>query len=132
MSKEIVLKNKYFNIAREIMLNSDHQTRVGACLVIAKNKIIAACNGYKTHTINKIYPSYCNGTHAEADVVCSYNSFRFGDLSSKAVLYTYREDRNRIMKNAKPCKICQKLIKQIGIKKVFYSLEDGFGMLYVE
>ena len=131
MSKEIVLKNRFFNIARNMMLHSDHQTRVGACLAITKNKIIAASNGYKTHTVNKQYPHYCNGTHAECEVVCSYNSFRFGELSSKAVLYVYREDRNGIMKSAKPCSICQKIIRQCDVRKVFYSLDDGYGVMVI-
>ena len=128
-AKEEVLKHKFFRIAQEQMFISDHETRMGAVLVI-NNKHYFASHNYvnKTHPlIKKHYPNHVQSIHAELNALIKYNEVRFGRLLG-AKMYVYREDRHGVMKNSKPCKSCEKLMKEAGIRKVYYSITSGYRM----
>jgi len=40
--------------------------------------------------------------------------------------YVYRETKDGVTANSKPCPICQKALAKVGIKRVFYTDVDGF------
>lgn len=41
-------------------------------------------------------------------------------------VYTYRELKNGSIALAKPCKSCMSLIKDLGIRKIHYTTNDGY------
>jgi deoxycytidylate deaminase len=45
---------------------------------------------------------------------------------SKVKLYIYREDNNGNTANCRPCPACMELIDRLGIKKIFYTTENGY------
>jgi len=128
--KEEVLKNRFFRIARNEMFKSDHDIRLGAVLVLNKSQYYVACNSaLKTHPIiKKHYPHYVKSIHAEISALIKYNEVRFGPLPKNTRMYVYREDKNGIMKKSKPCKCCEEILRENGVRKVFYSTQFGFEM----
>jgi len=91
--------------------------------ILKRNKIITiGKNSKKTHPINQKY-GYFQGTglHAEACAV-----IRSGNVDhSKHTLVTFRIDRNENVAMGKPCEHCQKLLKDVAFKEVYYSNELG-------
>jgi len=129
-AKQEVLSCKYFFIARKQLFLSDHHVRMGATMVIGNKKYIVAHNHlFKTHPlIEKHYPHFVQSIHAELNLLIKYNEVRLGKLPKRTSVYVYREDKNGIMKLAKPCKVCEMLLRKAGVRRVFYSTENGFKM----
>lgn len=128
--KEEILKSKFFRIAREQMFQSDHHVRMGAVMVISNKQYIPAHNHLnKTHPIiERHYPEFVQSIHAELNALIRYNEVRHGKLPKRTSMYVYREEKNGTVKLAKPCKTCEKLMREAGIKKVFYSTDTGIKM----
>lgn len=80
----------------------------------------------KTHSLQKIYNKfrnfdtsiYNNKVHAEIHAL----SWLIGKNIdwSKVSIYIYRAYRNGMPALSKPCKSCYNLIKDLGIKEIFY------------
>ena len=62
-------------------------------------------------------------THAERAAI---KSIKNQEVLKKCTLYSYRMDEgdNRL-RNARPCKDCLRLIREVGIRRVIYSDADG-------
>ena len=59
--------------------------------------------------------------------------YKKGDIDfSKVKLYVYREHKNGVKALARPCPACQKMIKDMGIKEVWFTTENGFGYEWME
>jgi len=132
--KKELLKNRYFRLARESALRSRHRTRFGAVLVFTKKKVHLSHNHHhKTHPMMVYgnYPDYCQVAHAELRCVCSFNTYRFGAIPTKAVLFIYREDAEGTLKDAKPCPHCMWIIRRAGIKRICYSTTTGYNTIKV-
>jgi deoxycytidylate deaminase len=76
-------------------------------------------NKLKTHTkSNKTYQSI----HAEFDAI---NNVQYGIDLKRAEMYIYRENTFGPA-IAKPCMDCMELIKQSGIRKINYTIDNGY------
>lgn len=62
------------------------------------------------------------GLHAEESAL---GSLRLGDRARGAVLYSFRFTKLNALGMAKPCPNCAKLIREAGVKKVYYSTPNG-------
>lgn len=125
------MKIQYFRLARNISELSDFPRNHIGCVVVYKGKVIATgYNCTKTHPLQRIYNKErfqedCNPhyMHAETHALCS---IRHLDIDwSKVSLYNYREHKDGSFGLARPCKSCMKLIRDIGIKKVCYTTDEG-------
>jgi deoxycytidylate deaminase len=99
--------------------------RLGAVLV-KKNRVIST--GYndmsKTHTLMQKFnldKSWAPGLHAEVHACIGVHSI---DLDY-ADLYVVRVLRNGETAMAKPCKICHKFLMSVGLRRVYYSVDDN-------
>lgn len=45
---------------------------------------------------------------------------------SKIKLYVYREDLNDNLAICRPCNACMKAIKDLGIKTIYYTTNEGY------
>lgn len=91
--------------------------------ILNKSRIISiGKNSKKSHPINEKYGYFQgSGLHAEACAI-----IRSGDVNhSRNTLVTFRIDRNNKVAMGKPCKHCQKLLKDVSFKEVYYSNERG-------
>jgi len=118
------MNQNHYMLARTMAEKSVSRFRLGAVLA-KKNRVIST--GYndmgKTHTLMQKYnldKTWAPGLHAE---IHSCIGVPMADLDS-ADLYVVRILKNGGLAMAKPCRICQKFIADVGIRRVYYSFSD--------
>ena len=114
------------------------------CVIAYKHTIIGrGHNSNKSHPMQKEYNRYRNfnntdgnyihdASHAEVQAISSVNFVTGIQIDwSKVKVYVFRICRGKKlgMGNAKPCPACMNAIKDLGIKKVFFSDDDGYSYL---
>ena len=128
-------QKRFFNIAKLNSLESDfNRARIGA-IVVEKNKIISAGHSAnKTSPVQYKYNKYRSfdipytevhpKVHAEIAALAPLLKRRDIDWS-KVSIYVYREHKNGDVSCSRPCPSCMFLIKQLGIKNIYYTDWDG-------
>lgn len=126
---------RYFEIARSVSKLSNFKTtskHIG-CIVVCDNRVISSgYNSNKTSPLQKKYNKLrfdCDSTphtlHAETDALKPLVDRQ--DIDFKNVkLYIYREKANGSKGLAKPCESCMALIKNLGIREIHYTSDDGY------
>ena len=122
----------FFKAAKAVSDLSDHpKYKIGA-IVVSKHRIVSSGvnSNSKTHPLQKQYNRYrfaddcAHKCHAELAALLPLIRDE-EDLSGSSV-FVYREHKNGIRAMARPCKSCMALIKDCGIRRIFYTTEDGF------
>lgn len=129
---------KFFNKAKNVAAISDvAQTHIG-CIAVYQRQIIGLgynCN--KTHPIQKKYDRFrelnlegCRGVsrlhslHAEMNCI---NQIRNLDVNfSNVKLYIYRQRKDQPWGLSRPCPACMAAIKDLGIRDIYYTTNDGY------
>ena len=129
---------KYFDKARQTALISDYyKTHVG-CVAVYQNQIIGiGCNCNKTHPMQKKYNRFriddewlLPKLHAEINCV---NQLKNLDINfSKVKLYIYRIRKDQPFGLARPCASCMAAIKDLGIRNIYYTTNDGYSYEHLE
>ena len=123
---------KYFIKAKRVAAISDFpRTHIGCIAVYQGNIIGMGCNTNKTHPTQKYYNRYREYSeilpaklHAEINCI---NQIKYLDINfSKVRLYIYRIRNDQPYGMARPCPSCMAAIKDIGIKNIYYTSNDGF------
>ena len=126
------LDYKYFNKAYEVAKISDYPKIHVGCIAVYQNTIIGiGCNSNKTHPRQKYYNRYREQSdkllpklHAEINCL---NQLKHLDINfEKVKLYIYRIGNDRKFRMARPCPSCMAAIKDLGIKNIYYTSDDGF------
>lgn len=120
----------HFGAAKAVSELSDHKIRVG-CVVTMGSRIVSSghnsqskCHGLQVRLDKEMFGCESHGAlHAEVDALLPL--IRKGVDLSNAALYVYREHKNGIMACARPCARCEKLIRSTGLKRIFYTVENG-------
>ena len=130
---------RYFSKARQAAKVSDFwKTHVGAIAVYQGNIIGVGCNLSKTHPIQKYNNKFreegndhYNPTlHAEINCI---NSIRNMDIDfGKVKLYVYRIRKDQPYGLSRPCPSCMAAIRDIGIKDIYYTTDNGYAYERVE
>ena len=126
-------EQRFFNIAKEMsQLSNFDRARVGAVVVTGKRILSASCNSTKTRPLQFYYNKYRNFEDYKNSNSCEHAEISaLSPLIGKEIewdkvsIYTYRELKNGKRGCSKPCEACSKLIKELGIKTVYYVDEDG-------
>lgn len=125
---------KYFDRARQAANESDFpRTHVGCVAVYHGDIIATGCNGEKTHPMQKYYNKLRNGyllchelkpkIHAEMSIL---NQIKSRNIQfSKVKLYIYRIRLDQPYGIARPCPSCMAAIKDLGIRHIYYTTNDG-------
>ena len=123
---------KYFTKARQAANLSDyHKTHVG-CVAVYHGQVIGlGYNTNKTHPIQKYYNRYREPSdtmlpklHAEINCL---NQIKHIDINfSKVKLYIYRIRNDQPFGLSRPCPSCMAAIKDLGIKDIYYTTNDGY------
>ena len=130
------MKMRFFKEAKKESLLSDYNGQhLGAVAVYGDKVILAkAHNSNKTNTTQYFYNRYRIGqksnimskpprSHAEVNLL---RRIRFLDIDfSRVSVYIYRELKNGKKACSRPCCACLKLIKDLGIKNIYYIDEYG-------
>jgi deoxycytidylate deaminase len=122
----------YFKAAKAVSELSDHQQyKVGAVVVMSHRIISSGHNSNsKTHPLQKKYNRYRftdDGEHKQhAELAALLPLIRERTDLSNAVIFTYREHKNGHLAMSRPSPSCLRLIKDVGIKRMFYTTENGY------
>lgn len=125
---------RYFKKAKMAATISDYnKIHIGCIAVYQGNVIGIGCNTVKTHPIQKYYNKYRdswnkNGIkptlHAEINCL---NCIRHLDINfQKVKLYIFRTRLDREFGMSRPCPSCMAAIKDLGIKHIYYTSNDGY------
>jgi deoxycytidylate deaminase len=126
---------KYMKVARAVSNTSNYgRVKIGSAIV-KKNRVIAVgCNEKKTHPIQKKYDNYLDYNsdklkhclHAEIATIISAKE----DLQGSTI-YIYRKDRSGNLNMCRPCNACLALIKRVGIKRMVYTIPNGYAEEFI-
>jgi deoxycytidylate deaminase len=113
------MKIKFFDLARTLSKHSDHPHHKLGAVITRGNKIISlGYNKNKTHT--KSNHSW-KRLHAEITAIIKAKQ----DISGCSI-YVFRETKQGQPAMARPCSSCMEAIREAGIKRVYYSSNDGY------
>ena len=133
------MNKRYFQFAREAAKWADYQgTRsapaIGAVAIYKGSLVAEAWNTNKTSPLQARYNIYRfrdadtpDKAHCETQL-CQRLRWRFGDNIKwdKVEIYLYREYKDGNLAPSRPCKSCMAMLKDFGIKKIYYTTEDGY------
>ena len=123
---------RYFDKARQIANISDYNKIHIGCVAVYQGQVIGlGCNCNKTHPTQKYYNQYRKQSdsmlpklHAEINCI---NQIKQLDISfSKVKLYIYRVRNDQPFGLSRPCPSCMAAIKDLGIRDIYYTTNDGY------
>lgn len=125
---------KYFIKAKNVASISDYKKIHVGCVAVYHGNIIGiGFNTNKTHPFQQYYNKYRKNNrqtellpklHAEINCL---NSIRNLNINfAKVKLYIYRIRRDQPYGMSRPCPSCMMAIKDIGIKHIFYTSDNGY------
>ena len=126
-------EKKIFNIAKEVSSFSNFKgTQIGAVLVVVKTIISTGYNSYKTrplqhqYNIYRKFEDYRNSIPSQHAEMSALSHLIGKEIDWKKVsIFTYRELKNGEPACSRPCIACMALIKDLGIKNIYYIDESG-------
>ena len=123
---------RYFKKARQVALISDYQkVHIGCVAVYQGNIISMACNTNKTDPMQKYYNRYREESDVmipklHAEINCLNQLKHLNINFSKVKLYIYRIRNDRPYGMARPCPSCMAAIRDLGIRDIYYTANDGY------
>ena len=132
---------RYFEKAMHIAMVSDFKKVHVGCFAVYQGNIIGmACNSNKTHPVQMYYNRYRNAKYINgyfmpkihAEISC-INMIRHMNIDFRKVkLYIYRIRKDQPYGMARPCPSCMAAIKDLGIKDIYYTTNDGYAYERIE
>ena len=129
---------KYFDKARLVASISDyHKIHIG-CVAVYQGQVIGiGCNCNKTHPNQKYYNKYRISSETmlpklHAEISCINQVKHLNINFSKVKLYIYRIRKDQPFGLARPCPSCMAAIKDLGIKNIYYTTNEGFSYEHLE
>ena len=125
-------RKAYFKAAKAMAELSDFKQFHIGCVAVYKHKIISSgYNSNRTNPKQKSLNRYrfdCDTRHtAHAELNCLLSLIYRRDIDFKNVeLYIYREHKNGEPALARPCAGCQALLKELGIRSIYYTNDGGY------
>lgn len=123
---------RYFMKARQIANISDYSRIHIGCIAVYQGQVIGlGFNTNKTHPVQKFYNRYREPSdyilpklHAEISCI---NQIKHLDINfSKVKLYIYRIRKDQPFGLSRPCPSCMAAIKDLGIRDIYYTTNDGY------
>lgn len=115
----MAIPNRYYRFAEIALQLADEKnnkiTHRLCALIVKRNRVLAiGYNSNKTHPRSR---TKMVSTHAEFDAIlrCADDDIRGADL------VVVRCKRSGLPGLAKPCHVCQNLIRKVGIRRVYYT-----------
>lgn len=122
----------YFKVAKAMSELSDFKQQHIGCVAVSGHKIISS--GYNTCKTNPLqkrlnvhrFEADTPAT-AHAELNCLLPLINRKDIDfSNITLYIYREYKNGALALAKPCASCEALIKNLGIRHIYYTGNNSY------
>lgn len=127
---------KYFGILEKIAeaVEPVGKARLASMLVYKNDIVSVGYNQRKSHPFQQKFSHHEEAIYLHSETHCIKNALRHVslDVLSKCTLYVLRVKRPHnhaendfIWGEARPCKGCQRAIAQFGIKKVYFTTDEG-------
>lgn len=107
-------------LARKESHKSSYKHKIGAVVISGGSVLSKGYNQIRHSKHLKDHIAWDESLHAERDAL---RKVKHKDSLVGAVLFVYREHRNGAPAVALPCSSCFKMIKNTGIKKIYFSQE---------
>jgi deoxycytidylate deaminase len=107
-------------LAKKESRKSSYKHKIGAVVVSGGSLLSKGYNQIRHAKEFKEYVVWEESLHAERDALRKVKS---KDSLVGSTVFIYREHRNGNPATATPCNACFNMIKQAGIKKIFFSTE---------
>lgn len=123
---------RYFDKARQIASISDYKKQHVGCVAVYQGQVIGlGCNCNKTHPAQKFYNKYRNQSDSllpklHAEISCLNQIKHLNINFAKVKLYIYRIRKDQPYGLSRPCPSCMAAIKDLGIRDVYYTTNDGY------
>jgi tRNA(Arg) A34 adenosine deaminase TadA len=107
-------------------LNNNHTL----CAILCDgSRMYTGYNKKKTHPLQKEFSKNEHAIYLHAEVDAIQQAYReIGNIEGYT-LYIARTTVDGKIANAYPCKGCREAIEHFGIDKVFFTTENGYGLL---
>ena len=112
---------RFFELARKLARKSPSYHKLG-CVIASGNKVISV--GF--NDMGKTHPkanSPFKTLHAEVDALIGLDS------ADKCDAYVFREFKSGKWALAKSCPACELALRKAGVKRIFYTTDDGWDVL---
>ena len=134
------MNKRFFKFAREAAMMATYRgshnfkPMIGAVAVYKGSIAATAYNTNKTSPLQAKYNIYrykdtdtLAKAHAETTLIQKLR-WKFGDSIdwSKIHIYLYREYKNGELAPSRPCPGCMAMLKELGIKTIYYTTESGY------
>lgn len=130
---------RVWNILERVAIANEPVSRSRiAALLVHRNEIIAVgYNKMKSHPMAKRFQKHEEALYLHAEIDCIKNALRIVDVDylSKCTMYVLRvkhpenDNKKFIRGMAKPCCGCAMAIETFGIKKVYFTTNEGYSVL---
>lgn len=124
---------RYFRLAKNASEFGDYpRYKIGAIIVYKSRVLSVGWNAKKENPIQKRYniergfdvETAKNSLHAE---IYAISKIKEMDINwNKVSIFIYREYKNGIRALARPCPACEKAIRDLGIKHVYYTGRNSY------
>lgn len=133
------MKERYFKFAREASMHATYtgshrfSPMIGGVAEYKGSIIASAWNTNKTSPLQAKYNVYRfnadtpNKMHCETSLIQKIR-WKFGDSIdwNKVHIYLYREYKNGKLAPSRCCSSCMAMLRELGIKKIYYTTENGY------
>ena len=122
----------YFKAAKAMSELSDFKQYHTGCVAVYRHKIISSgYNSNRTHPLQKRLNVHRFVEDAKdkihAEVSCLLPLIGRRDINfNEVALYVYREHANGELALSRPCCSCMHLIKELGIKNIYFTNEGWY------
>ncbi len=114
--------NSLISIATKEALQSDHQHKMSA-IIFKGNRIISVGRNYSSRSVKKLHPRFTRwsgSAHAEVvAIIKARKTLKGFDI------FVLRVNRFGELRLAKPCKYCLTYLDYVGIRKIYYTTNEG-------
>lgn len=100
---------------------STYKVKVGAIVFKGKKILGRGHNGLRSSNINNKYKDYINSLHAEQSALLNLD---WNNLKGYSILVLRVSDTGKLC-SSRPCLMCSKLLKHVGIQNIYYSTSSG-------
>ena len=129
---------RYFDKAKSVATISDYKKQHIGCVAVYQGQVIGlGCNCNKTHPVQKYYNRYRNPSDSmlpklHAEIHCLNQIKNLNINFQKVKLYIYRIRKDQPFGLSRPCPSCMAAIKDLGIRDIYYTTNDGFSYEYLD
>ncbi len=115
------MKIRFFELAKKLATKSDYDRCKLGCVIVKKGKILGI--GFNKKKTSPKATNFNRTIHAELDAIL--NAGILTDLAGSD-LYIFRQVKDGTLARSFPCIHCQDLIREAGIKTIFYTDKNKY------